>query len=106
MTHVRVNPGVCGFVTEIFVTSEDGQMAEIDIRTECPNLQPFAEELKSADGYAECFGKLCDSRVYHAAQQYCRHPACPVPCAVLKGIEAACGLALPRDVEIHIENQP
>jgi hypothetical protein len=54
---------------------------------------------------AECFGKLCDSGVYRAAQQYCRHPACPVPCAVLKAIEAACGLALPRDVEIRIENQ-
>jgi len=106
MTHVHVNPGVCGFLTEISVTSEDGQMAELDIRTSCPNLKPFAEELKSVDAYAECFGKICDSTVYQAAQQYCRHPACPVPCAVIKGIEAACGLALPRDVEIRIENQP
>lgn len=105
MTHVRVNPGVCGFITEISVHSEDGQIAELDIRTECPNLMPFAETLKTADSYAECFGKICDSTIYQAAQQYCKHPTCPVPCAVLKGIEAACGLALPRDAEIKIENQ-
>jgi hypothetical protein len=105
MTRVHVNPGVCGFITEIVVTSEDGQMAELDIRTECPNLKPFAEALKSVDAYTECFGKICDSSIYRAAQQYCKHPACPVPCAVLKAVEAACGLALPRDVTIRIENQ-
>ncbi len=105
MTHVHVNPGVCGFSTEITAQSEDGQTAKLDIRTACPNLQAFSAKLKSVDGFAECFGKLCDSAVYQAAQQYCKHPACPVPCATIKAVEAACGLALPRDVEIRIENR-
>jgi hypothetical protein len=105
MTKVRVNPGVCGLSTEITATSEDGQMADIDIQTDCPHIKAFGEALQSVDGYAECFGKMCDSAIYQAAQQHCKHPACPVPCAVLKGVEAACGLALPRDVEIKIENQ-
>ena len=54
------------------------------------------------NGYEECFSKLGDSRVYELAKKHCQHAACPVPAAIIKGIEVVCGLALPRDVEIRI----
>lgn len=103
MVEVNVNPGICGLKTTIKFKSEDMQNVEIDMCTECPNIKPMEEELKEIDGYVECFSKICDTEVYKMANKYCRHNACPVPAAILKGIEAECGLALPKDAEIKIE---
>lgn len=41
-------------------------------------------------------------KIYELAKKYCKHAACPVPSAIIKGVEVACGLALPKDVEIRI----
>ena len=103
MVEVTVNPGICGLKTVIKVNSEDMQTAILDICTDCPNIKPMEEEFKEVDGYEECFAKICDTQTYKFANKYCRHNACPVPSAILKGIEAACGLALPKDAEIKIE---
>lgn len=105
MTEVKVNAGVCGFVTVIKVESEDMQNAIIHITTECPNIKPMELELKEVDGYKECFSRFGESTVYELAKKYCKHPACPVPSAIIKGIETACGLALPRDVEVKITKE-
>ena len=102
MIKVTVDPGICGLHTQINVASEDGQNALISIHTECPNLKPLEDELKQADGFSECFGSMCDTQVYALANKYCKHTACPVPSAIIKGIEAACGLALPKDAAIVI----
>ena len=99
---INVNPGVCGFKTAITASSEDKRHASLDIRTECPNLKPLESELNNLDAYKECFARFGSSSVFQAAAKYCKHTACPVPTAILKGIEASCGLALPRDVEIEI----
>ena len=45
------------------------------------------------------------SKVYEVASRHCKHLACPVPCGIIKGIEAACGLALPKDVEMKIQKK-
>lgn len=103
MATVNVNPGICGLKSTIKVISEDMQNAQIEFLTQCPNLKPLEQELKEADGYEECFSKLGESTVYELGKKYCRHAACPVPSAILKGIEVACGLALPKDVEIKID---
>jgi hypothetical protein len=104
MAEVKVNAGVCGFVTTIKVESEDMQTAAIEIHTSCPNLKPLEQELKEVDGFEVCFSKIGDSVVYELANKYCKHPGCPVPAAIIKGIEVACGLALPKDAEIKITN--
>ncbi len=103
MIEVKVNPGICGLNTIITTESNDGQNAAISIKTECPNLKPLENELKEADGFTECFGKMCDTKTYKLANKYCKHTACPVPCAIIKAIEAACGFALPKDACISVK---
>lgn len=105
MVEVKVNPGVCGLNTTIRVNADDMQTANIEICTDCPNIKPMEQELKEVDGYEECFSKIDGSKVYELAKKYCKHVACPVPSAIIKGIEAACGLALPKDVEIRISKE-
>jgi hypothetical protein len=97
-----VNAGACGFNTFIEVVAENKRSALLNIKTECPNLKPIENQLKSVDAYKECFAKVGQSGIYQICGQYCKHAACPVPTAILKGIEAACGLALPKNVSIDV----
>jgi len=102
MAVVVVNPGVCGLSTTIRAESEDMQNAVVAIETDCQHIKALGSELKEVDGFAECFGKLGSGEGYKAAAKHCKHAACPVPAAIIKGIEVACGLALPKDVEFKI----
>lgn len=52
-----------------------------------------------------CIKDVYKMTVVEVAKKYCRHPVCPVPTAVLKGIEASIELALSRDVIISIKNK-
>ncbi|KPU44523.1 hypothetical protein OXPF_16060 [Oxobacter pfennigii] len=105
MIKVIVNPGVCGLTTEIKADSKDHQNSDVTIETACPFIKKIGEELKSVDGYKEIFAKYGDSTVYELAAKHCKHASCPVPSGILKAIEAACGLALPRDVEMKITKE-
>ncbi len=103
MATIQVNPGICGLKTKLVVTADDDQMVQVAIDSECPHIQAMEAELQELDGYSECLGRFTGSTVYAAADRHCRHVACPVPSAIIKGMEVACGLALPKDVEIRVE---
>jgi len=99
---VKVDPGICGLTTDITVNSEDMMTASISIESQCPDIRKIGEELASVNGMEEVFKKYGDSVVYKLGNKYCKHSTCPVPGAIMKGIEAACGLALPKEVHIQI----
>ena len=105
IVETTVNAGVCGFKTVIISKAEGNRYATLEIKTDCPNLKPLESETITADAYKECFTKSGKSGIYETVGKYCKHAACPVPVAVIKAIEAACGLALPRDVKIEIKKQ-
>ncbi|WP_273327300.1 DUF6951 family protein [Vallitalea guaymasensis] len=105
MANVRVKPGICGFDTTIHIKSEDMQNVNIIIETECPNYKNMSEELIGVDGFGEVFGTFGDSKVFDLSKKYCKHPSCPIPTAILKGIEVECGLALPQKVEMDITKE-
>ena len=105
MAKVTVDAGVCGFRTVIRATSDDMQHATVRIETSCPNLKPMTEAPLEIDAYVECFSKVGASSVYEVARQYCKHPGCPVPAGIIKGIEVACGLALPKDAVIRVSKE-
>lgn len=101
MKTVQINPGVCGFSTEVKAATEDGQMVKLEITTACEHIKKLAEAFNiEVDGYSICFGKFGAGPVYDAAREACLHSACPVPAGIVKCIEAECALALPRDIEI------
>jgi len=105
MIKVTVNPGACGLITHLFIEGADVKKVNIEIESQCPQIMAMKEDLQDLDGYKECFAKYVDSTVYKSAQKHCRHLACPVPTAIIKGMEAACGLAVPKDVTIQIERE-
>jgi hypothetical protein len=103
MANVIVNAGVCGFVTTIEANSEDSQMAQLKITSNCPNYKALENELTEVDAYEECFAKLGDGEIYKICAKYCKHAACPVPSGIIKAVEVACGLALPKNVSFEIK---
>jgi len=103
MARVSVDPGICGLKSVATALSEDGQTCEVSVETECEAIRAFAEELGSLDGFAAAFSKFEENPVYIAAGKHCKHAACPVPSAVIKAVEVACGLALPKNVEFLVE---
>jgi hypothetical protein len=102
MIVVDIDPGVCGLPSTARISSRDMQHATIEIQSQCPDIQALGEELGELDGYAEAFNKVGGSPLYELARKHCRHAACPVPMALVKGVEAAIGAALPKDVGVQI----
>ena len=102
MIVVEVDPGICGLTSKIKITSTDMQHAAIEIESDCPDIRDLAAEIRQVEGYAEVFAKVGQSSIYELARKHCKHAACPVPMAIVKGVEAAIGAALPRDVSVKI----
>lgn len=102
MSTTLINAGVCGFSTTVQVDSEDLQMATIKIKTQCPSLKALEIGPIEVDGFAECFGKVGEGEIFELCRKYCKHAACPVPTGIVKAVEVACELALPKDFCIEI----
>ena len=103
MAKATISAGVCGFVTTVTAVSEDGQNTRLTITSDCPNYKDLGRELTQADAYEVCFAKAGEGKIYETCRKYCKHASCPVPAGIVKAVEAACGLALPRDAAIKVE---
>jgi hypothetical protein len=100
MPELTVHSGVCGFVTVIRTSSADMQNVSIQFETTCPHAAKARAELTTVDAYVEIFQKPHETSVYAALSKHLPHTACPLYSGFLKAIEAAAGLALPRDVSM------
>ncbi|MEI8094292.1 MAG: hypothetical protein WCG80_08785 [Spirochaetales bacterium] len=105
MAHVHVEPGICGFTTEITAVADDDLQVKVSLTSDCEAIKAMEADLQELDGYTEVLGKWGSSTVAKAARLHCHHAACPVPAAILKGIEVACVLALPKDVVMRISKE-
>ena len=105
MAKVLVDAGICGFLTDVEAVSDDGQMVRVTIRSGCPHVMKMATALEEAgelDAYEQIFTSFGKNTVSEAAV-HLKHVVCTVPAGVLKAIEVACTLALPKDVHLKIE---
>ena len=103
MAVIHVDPGICGMATVVRTESEDGQICKVSIESPCEAIKALAEEIKELDGFAVAFTPFPANPVYAAASKHYKHAACPVPSAIVKAVEVACGLALPKDVSFRVE---
>ncbi len=96
-------PGNCGLKTELQFRADPRKQITVQGSSACPQVTGMLDALGPVDGYAEVFSSFDTSRVYRLAGEHLRHVSCPVPVALLKGIEASAGLALPQDICIRME---
>ncbi len=96
-----IDPGICGFVAEV-VAKMDGDMCSLEIDCDCEPIQDMADGLAQVDPMGEIGYQGDGPLVLRMAAERCPHPACPVPAGILKAVEVASGLALPKDASITL----
>jgi hypothetical protein len=102
---VIVEPGICGFPCTIRAQKTDSRMVTVAITdSECKQIQRLSKHLTEMS-LRELFLPMTRNPVYIAAEKSGCHPSCAIPAAVLKAVEVALGVALPREVRIKFKNE-
>ncbi|MCP4755618.1 MAG: hypothetical protein GY866_32545 [Proteobacteria bacterium] len=100
---VRVEAGICGFTGVIEARKLDGRNVSLEITEfDCDKIQGLAGRLKAMT-MVELFTPITKNPAYVLAEKSGCHSPCPVPSAVLKAVEAAMEMAIPREVGIRFE---
>ena len=101
MAKTEIEAGVCGRTTVVDARME-GDECVLAIESECPGIQRMAEELERVDPLREISYRGAGPLTLQMAAKHCKHPACPVPAGIIKAVEVAAGLALPKDAMIRV----
>ena len=99
MTKVTINPGICGFTVMVTAEKDQGKKVRVSFDTECEMVMNMLEDISLLDMQAAFAGHL-QNPVYRSAAMHLKHTACPVPAGILKAVEVALGLCLPKDAVI------
>jgi hypothetical protein len=103
-TRLTVDAGVCRFKTKIHAKGSDDYMSvDLVIESECPNVQELAAAIGTVDAGEVVCASILDNSVMKACSQFLPHPACPIPCAIVKACEVAGEQALKRTVTFTFE---
>jgi len=102
-TVVNVEAGVCGMGSKITATLSDDMMSvNVVIDSACPMVQKMSP-IEGLNPYEAVGTPFNQSEVYCKAAECLKHTACPVPCGIIKAIEAEAGLGLKKPVSITFE---
>ena len=100
-----IHAGVCGFTIKVKAVGDNDNIVQLEITSDCPNYQKIAKELTEIDAYKEIFNKLHMGRIYEVFAKYSPHPSCPGVSGILKTVEVAAGLALPKAAAISLTKE-
>ncbi len=104
-TVVQIDAGVCGHKTTVRATKTDGYNVRVAIDSDCPHVAKIATEVDEVDALHQIGLRGGLPSALEAAYRHCIHAACPAPGGLIKGIEAAAGLALPQDAHICVSRE-
>jgi len=103
---VKVISGICGMITDIRATAdEQSGTVKLEINTGCENIRDLAGELDIVNPFEEIAFRGEGPETLRLAAMHCKHAACPVPAGIIKAVEVASGLALPKDAAIHVSKE-
>ncbi len=102
MARVRIDSGVCGFWTTVETEADDMMQVSVKIESNCQHCQALARELTQVSPFKE-ISPRGGGVILELSRKHLAHAACPVPAGVVKAVEVAAGLALPRPASITFE---
>lgn len=93
---VKINAGICGFVTVVEAQSSDGQMVHLKIVSPCETIRKLNDSISEVDAFNE-IGQGFNGAIYQVVQKTiigcCS--GCVVPSGIYKVMQVAAQLALP-----------
>lgn len=99
-----IHSGICGHITTVEATM-NGKVCQLTITSDCKAIEQLAEDLKEVDPLLEISCRRSTPQTLQMGMKHCFHAACPVPVGIIKAIEVAAKLALPKDVLIRISKE-
>ncbi|GBC62921.1 hypothetical protein DENIS_3905 [Desulfonema ishimotonii] len=103
MTSLEIDSGICGFSTVVRVSATPGESAAVEIESKCKQIANLAAQLHTVDG-TDLFKKTINRNpVYEKAGACGLHAGCPVPCGIIKAVEAELGFALKKGASIAFQ---
>jgi hypothetical protein len=104
MSKAEINSGVCGHVSTV-EASMDGKVCKVSITSDCKAIQELAQELTEVNPMMEISCKRSTPQTLQLGMKHCYHAACPVPVGIIKAVEVAAKLALPKDAVIKVSKE-
>ncbi len=104
MSKARIDAGICGEYATVVADLIEDYRVSLSIESSCKHIQKLAENLDEVDALHEISARRGVPETLAKGMEFCAHAACPVPVGIIKAIEVAAGLALPKDVQIKIES--
>ena len=102
MTKVIIRSGSCGFISTVTAEKGADRKISIAIESDCEQVRKMLEDIGTMERM-DAFKGFADNPVYRSAAKRLKHVACPVPAGILKALEVAAGLNLPKDATIEFE---
>jgi hypothetical protein len=104
MAKAEISSGVCGHITKVEAIME-GKICKLNITSSCKAIQQLAQELPEVNPMLEISARRATPQTLQMGLKHCYHAACPVPVGIIKAVEVAGGLALPKDVIIKVTKE-
>lgn len=105
MTKVKIEPGICGFITAVTASADPDDETDLTVKvaTGCPSVKAMMKELGDRfDAYEVCLQKPGIGPFYTYAQAHFPvHVSCPVINGIIKCMEVEAHLALKKDAKIE-----
>jgi hypothetical protein len=102
LAKAEISSGQCRFTTTVEAT-RSGRSVQLKISSTCEAVQRLAEALTEVDPFREVSYRGEGPLILELARKHLKHPACPVPCGMIKTVEVAAGMGLPVDAAIKLQ---
>jgi hypothetical protein len=100
MTKVFIKP-TCGLETTITTTAIDMQQVRVQVESECAAIRKIADALDDVNPFQEMSRRGEGPQILKLGREHCSHMSCPVPAMMIKAVEVAAGMDLPKEVVIE-----
>ena len=97
---VKVFAGVCGKTTTVHAKMNEDMNVDITVESDCPMVAKTP--VPQVVPWTEISCPMNESVVYKWASENIAHTACPVPCCIIKAVEASSGMALKKNFTIEM----
>jgi hypothetical protein len=105
MTTVVVHSGACGFTTTIRAEKTANGKLTLSLESQCEMVLRMLADISVVDRFTPLTG-FAGNPVYLSAAKHLKHVSCPVPSGILKALEVAAGLNVPREATITFLPDP
>ncbi|MEA3351078.1 MAG: hypothetical protein U9Q82_10685 [Chloroflexota bacterium] len=103
MAKAIIDAGICGEQTTVEANLIEDYTVSLEIDSSCKFIQNLAKNLTDVEAFNEISFQRGMPETLQKGAKYCTHAACPVPTGIIKAIEVAAGLALPKNATIELE---